>query len=61
MRITSEYVEFVTTTGKLTRIYKKDDPSLYFRMSINSDDGVPFGTNKKIIQEDYVVYNEDYY
>lgn len=60
MKITNEYVEFVTTTGVKTRIYKKDNPSLYFSMSINTDDGVPFGVNQKSIQEDYTVWQEDY-
>ena len=60
MKITDEYVEFITTTGVKTKIYKKDDPSLYFRMGINSDDGVPFGSNQKYTQEDYSVYQEDY-
>lgn len=56
MKITDTYVEFVTTTGVRTKIYKEDDPSLYFRMAVNSEER--FSTSSS--QEDYVVWQEDY-
>jgi len=60
MKITNDYVEFVTTTGIKTRINKKDDPSLFFRMSCQSEDQ-PFGSSfKQEIQEDYSVWEESY-
>lgn len=54
MKVTEEYVEWRLPNGQITRVYKKDDPALYFTMGSNTEDTGGFGRPNKP-QEDYNV------